>query len=553
MVQGNFIGTNASGDNLGNVRVGVLIDNAPSNTIGGGNTIGFNTVAGIEITGASSTDDLVLGNLIGTNGTASQANGVGVLIDTGAHNNTLDSNTIGGNTDAGVSITGASTTGNVVVGNLVGLQGSAGPWATASVCSSATRPTTRSAGRNTIGFNAVAGIEITGASSTGDVVLGNLIGTNGTASQANGVGVLIDTGAHNNTLDSNTIGGNTSAGVSITGASTTGNVVVGNLVGLQGSAGPLGNSIGVLLSDAPSNTIGGGNTIGFNAIAGIEITGASSTSDLVLGNLIGTNGTASQANGVGVLIDTGAHNNTLDSNTIGGNTSAGVSITGASTTGNVVVGNLVGLQGSTGPLGNSIGVLLSDAPSNTIGGGNTIGFNAIAGIEITGASSTGDLVLGNLIGTNGTVAQPNGVGVLIDSAAQNNTLDSNTIGGNTNAGVSITGASTTGNVVVGNLVGLQGSAGPLGNSVGVLIDTAHNNTLDSNTIGGNTSAGIFINDAQNNLIGGATDGAINVISGNGTGIRITGGGGNLIREQPDRHRCERQPCSGQRVRWHRRQ
>ena len=275
-------------------------------------------------------------------------------------------------------------------------------------------------------------------------------------------------------------------------------MVLGNFIGTDSNGDNLGNSIGVLLSNSPSNTIGGGNTIGFNAIAGIEITGASSTGDLVLGNLIGTNGTASLPNGVGVLIDTGAHSNTLDSNTIGGNTSAGVSITGASTTGNVVVGNLVGLQGSAGPLGNSIGVLLSNSPSNTIGGGNTIGFNAIAGIEITGASSTGDLVLGNLIGTNGTAGLANGVGVLIDTGA-------------------------------------------------------HSNTLDSNTIGGNTNAGIFINDAQNNLIGGATDGCEKRHLRKWHGDPYHREWRQPDPEQPDRHRCERQPCSGQRVRWHRRQ
>ena len=42
VVLGNFIGTNASGANLGNVGDGVLIDASNNNTIGGANTIGHN-------------------------------------------------------------------------------------------------------------------------------------------------------------------------------------------------------------------------------------------------------------------------------------------------------------------------------------------------------------------------------------------------------------------------------------------------------------------------------------------------------------------------------
>ena len=47
MVQGNFIGTDAAGDLLGNFIDGVLIDNAPGNTIGGADVIGNNGTGGI--------------------------------------------------------------------------------------------------------------------------------------------------------------------------------------------------------------------------------------------------------------------------------------------------------------------------------------------------------------------------------------------------------------------------------------------------------------------------------------------------------------------------
>ena len=62
VVQGNFIGTDANGANLGNTGDGVTIDNASNNTIGGtasgaGNMIAFNTGAGVTVsTGTGNAD-----------------------------------------------------------------------------------------------------------------------------------------------------------------------------------------------------------------------------------------------------------------------------------------------------------------------------------------------------------------------------------------------------------------------------------------------------------------------------------------------------------------
>ena len=66
---GNFIGTNASGANLGD-GTGIIITTS-GNTIGGvtagsANLIGFNTSAGIQITGVAASGNVVLGNDIGT-------------------------------------------------------------------------------------------------------------------------------------------------------------------------------------------------------------------------------------------------------------------------------------------------------------------------------------------------------------------------------------------------------------------------------------------------------------------------------------------------------
>ncbi len=149
-------------------------------------------------------------------------------------------------------------------------------------------------------------------------------------------------------------------------------------------------------------------------LAGIEIDGLTSTGNLIEDNLIGTDksGTADRGNSnQGILIE-GAVNNT-----VGGTTAAarnvisanqwGIQIDGATATGNLIEGNYVGTDiTSNNPLGNEInGILLSNgASNNTIGGtgggqGNVIAYNVQAGVLVE--SGTGDSILANSIVSNG--------------------------------------------------------------------------------------------------------------------------------------------------------
>ncbi len=88
VVEGNFIGTDAAGDPWA-MREGVIIANIGSNTIGGtaagsGNTIGFSSSAGVSITGSSAKSNVLEGNFIGTNAAgANLGNALGVVIDLG--------------------------------------------------------------------------------------------------------------------------------------------------------------------------------------------------------------------------------------------------------------------------------------------------------------------------------------------------------------------------------------------------------------------------------------------------------------------------------------
>ena len=134
---------------------------------------------------------------------------------------------------------------------------------------------------------------------------------------------------------------------------------------------------------------------------------------MVQSNLIGTDRTGIPSptgipgNLVGVTV-TGSSNTIGGANIIGGNKLDGIDITGSGATGNVVLGNFIGTNASGANLGN-----VSDGsvhqrvpPNNTIGGANTIGFNSYAGIDIFGSVPTGNVVLGNFIGTNAMPAVP---------------------------------------------------------------------------------------------------------------------------------------------------
>jgi hypothetical protein len=137
VVQGNSIGTNTSGTvAVPNSEAGVLIDQGASdNTIGGtgsstGNLISGNTYYGVWITSQGTNGNLVQGNFIGTDASGMSAlpNGVdGVLIQNQAADNSIGGaspsagNLISGNGAAGIEIDGSTTPGNLVEENLLGI------------------------------------------------------------------------------------------------------------------------------------------------------------------------------------------------------------------------------------------------------------------------------------------------------------------------------------------------------------------------------------------------------------------------------------------------
>jgi hypothetical protein len=278
------------------------------------------------------------------------------------------------------------------------------------------------------GFNVGNGITL--ALNGGNLIEGNFIGTNvaGTLAQGNDLdGIWVYQSGYNTiggttSTARNVIAGNRGSGIGLVGSSSNGNVVQGNLVGtdVTGSVA-LGNLYGgVGIFGASNNRIGGTTPAAANVISGNNDIGLSiygpGSGNLVQGNLIGTNksGTSTLSNLYdGVILSYGALDNTIGGptasarNVISGNRRYGVYITGFvnGAAGNLVQNNLIGTRadglGRLGNRGHGLRIDL-DADDNAVGGisgtGNTIAYNGGNGVFVE--SGTGNAILTNSIFAN---------------------------------------------------------------------------------------------------------------------------------------------------------
>lgn len=464
VIEGNYIGIGADGVTAKSNSNGIVIASA-NNTVGGTtasarNVVANSTFTGILIIGSGASGNLVAGNYVGTDASGDVAAGNQVGIGLKSPNNTV------GGTTAGAA--------NVISGNV-------GPTA-----------------QNGIGI-------LLGGQATGELIEGNKIGTN-----AAGTGVLQGTqgnfqniygiyfgtpGALPNTeqvkLDTiggtvagagNLISGNFKNGITVVNAAN-GNVIQGNNVGLD-----------------PTGTIGRGNRLN-----GIYIT---TSGNLVGGTTAGSGNLVSGNLNSGVVLSTlTAFGNTVEGDYIG------TDVTGGDNPNVSDPGN--GVDGA--PIGNrQDGVFVNDdAARNTIGGTsagarNVISGNGSNGVQILAVNvladpaPPGDVVEGNLIGTDvkGLVADSNAAaGVFVYNARDNTVGAGNLISGNLGSGVAIQGEAATGNVVEGNRIGTDVS-GVFGLP--------------------NSGDGVTVVEADDNQVGGLGPGEANLILYNGgTGVSIS--------------------------------
>jgi len=128
-IKGNYIGTNAQGTAAIPNTYGILFDDGSRfNTVGGyaqgaANLISGNSGYGVFIYNLGTTNNDVLGNLIGTDktGTFAVPNGNGIVCDGAAKNHLIDGNTISGNIQQGIAIHVAGSDGHKITRNKIGV------------------------------------------------------------------------------------------------------------------------------------------------------------------------------------------------------------------------------------------------------------------------------------------------------------------------------------------------------------------------------------------------------------------------------------------------
>ena len=237
-VSGCYIGLDRTGTAAIPNYDGMSMEGAVTNcTIGGTtegerNLISGNTDYGLPLFGVGATNNVIIGNYIGTDvtGTVAIGNTYGVLFDDGSFGNR-----VGGDTEAE---------------------------------------------RNVISGNVGYGVFFYNNGTNSNILKNNYIGTDHTGMTAvpNTAGIIIDGISYQNTMDGNLISGNLQVGIGINITGSDGNVVVRNRIGVNAVGAPLPNGMdGIRISQGPENTLIGGlpeeaNIIAHNGGCGVYIT-----------------------------------------------------------------------------------------------------------------------------------------------------------------------------------------------------------------------------------------------------------------------------------------
>lgn len=314
-IQGNYIGTDPTGtlsQANGNAGIGIL--GASGNNLIGGttpdvrNVISGNSASGVGVAAGNAGFNVIQGNYIGVNatGTAQIGNGIN-----GVYLNSPD-NTVGGTVPGARNVIAgngwpdvyldASSHRSIVKGNYLGTLADGASlgysvWNGVYLVNATNCVIGDSlpAGRNVIAGYTVPEVYVSGTAATGNRVVGNYLGLDATGSVplSTGTGMRI-VGSPNNFVIGNVIAGHPFRGLSIETATASGNVVRGNRIGTNAAGTvPIPNAIGLQIMGAPRNRIGGtnpgdANVVSGNNVCGILVRDAAATGNRIVGNLVGT-------------------------------------------------------------------------------------------------------------------------------------------------------------------------------------------------------------------------------------------------------------------------
>lgn len=334
ILDGNAIGPRFGGTAALPNGNGIVLSDGDSNVISN-NVISGNKLAGIVAAGSATTNSFT-GNKIGTrlSGTVALPNGGdGILLQASGNqvggNQFLLRNVISGNAKSGITINGAAASNNVVEGNVIGTDSSGNAAIpnksngirVINASNNRIGSITEGSARNIISGNLGAGVIFSQAGATGSLLVGNFIGVaaDGTSALGNSSnGVLLMDGATDvqiggsTALSRNIISANKANGISIQSGANN-NLVSRNRIGTTIAGAALGNIASGIFIQSSGNLIGGANGTFANIIAGnaqgITLSGGTAANNVIKFNTIGTD-TVSNA-GRGIQFVGGASGNTV--------------------------------------------------------------------------------------------------------------------------------------------------------------------------------------------------------------------------------------------------
>ncbi len=264
-ITGNFIGVDDVGTvGLGNAEAGVLVSASQRTVVNLGNAIGGNST-GVFIN-AGSTATRIEGNFVGTDAGGSDVGNVfdGVRIDRSLENFVQLGNVVANNGRHGVSITdavaGSVARGNIVSANLISGNGAGDVGAGVSIEGGARHTIGGTGGGNVIIGNANEGVRVvpsprTGAN-LGSLIQGNRIGTDANQeidpALGNTVGIRLVQSSQTVVDNDNVISNNVADGVRVEATSW---ARIGSEAFDQGNTITSNGGVGVRITDTVSNLL----------------------------------------------------------------------------------------------------------------------------------------------------------------------------------------------------------------------------------------------------------------------------------------------------------